>query len=587
VLNTHQTALESRTDLERYGKNALVLFSLELRFQIEDIHTVAADALTEGNNDKKCDLIYVDREDGYIIVAQSYVCLDTTRRAAPSNKASDLNTGASWLLSRPLRELPTELQPAAQEVRDALRSNEIRHLQFWYVHNLPESHNVRDELRTVEQTVRNALLAEHLAPEGLEIRAIEVGSTTLEEWYQAVQTPILVTDEFNIPVPGGYVISENDWEALVTAVPASWLHSVFARFGSKLFSANVRDYLGSRRSALNINNGIKETARDDPGHFWVYNNGLTALVHRFEMKEVGEANKQQMLTIKGISIVNGAQTTGALGNLDNAPTGEAMVPARFVKCSNRSTIQKIIEYNNRQNQVEASDFRSNDAIQRRLRAEFEHIPDARYLGGRRGGYEDVIRRQSDLIPSDTAAQALAAFYQDPVVAYNQKSQIWRSDNLYSRYFTEQTHAEHIVFVYSLLRCIEDRKVSLMAQSNSGPSLTGSLEQQLTFFRQRGSTFLLVSAIARCLETIAGQAIPNPRRVSFGSNVSPLRAQRFWTPIVEATVPFSNHLLPAVKNGLKSESIAPAVDTFISLVEATKSANAPVFQTFTQHLRFRT
>ena len=34
---THQVALQSRTDLEKYGDNALLLFSLQLRFEIEDI----------------------------------------------------------------------------------------------------------------------------------------------------------------------------------------------------------------------------------------------------------------------------------------------------------------------------------------------------------------------------------------------------------------------------------------------------------------------------------------------------------------------------------------------------------------------
>jgi hypothetical protein len=41
---THQVALQSRTDLEKYGDNALLLFTLQLRFEIEDIDAVATNS---------------------------------------------------------------------------------------------------------------------------------------------------------------------------------------------------------------------------------------------------------------------------------------------------------------------------------------------------------------------------------------------------------------------------------------------------------------------------------------------------------------------------------------------------------------
>ena len=79
----------------------------------------------------------------------------------------------------------------------------------------------------------------------------------------------------------------------------------------KLFSANVRDYLGSKSSDSNINNGIKKTAEREPENFWAYNNGLTILV-----KFLSEYRRKQRMDFKfsfrGMSMVNGAQTTGAI-----------------------------------------------------------------------------------------------------------------------------------------------------------------------------------------------------------------------------------------------------------------------------------
>ena len=146
-----------------------------MRFRLEDVHTVAATALTDSPDDKKCDLVYVDEESGDIVVAQGYMSLDSTRPAAKSNKASDLNTAAAWLFGRDQADLPESLRPAAGEISAALQANTIRLVQFWFVHNLPESHNVRDELRTVESTVRNSIAGTFAGIDPPEISAIEVG----------------------------------------------------------------------------------------------------------------------------------------------------------------------------------------------------------------------------------------------------------------------------------------------------------------------------------------------------------------------------------------------------------------------------
>lgn len=133
------SALTARSDLQVYGNNARLLFLLELNGPVDDIHTVAADSLTDGHDDKKCDLIYVSADDGRVIVGQGYESGDATRAAAPANKASDLNTAASWLFSRQLEDLPLQIRSAASQVRDALADGKIRSIEFWYVHNLPES----------------------------------------------------------------------------------------------------------------------------------------------------------------------------------------------------------------------------------------------------------------------------------------------------------------------------------------------------------------------------------------------------------------------------------------------------------------
>ena len=187
---------------------------------------------------------------------------------------------------------------------------------------------------------------------------------------------------------------------------------------------------------------------------------MTALVNGLTL---ANKNKKLHLTLNGISIVNGAQTTGAIGSLLEKPNKRLNVPTRFIWTKDDSLVENIIKFNNSQNKISASDFRSTDSIQKRLKAEFTKIPEE---GGRRGGASDAIKRRPNLLPSYTVGQALAAFHGDPVIAYDRKSNIWINDRTYSSYFKEETTAKHIVFAYSLYKAIGDKKTDLVDRLGS-------------------------------------------------------------------------------------------------------------------------
>lgn len=571
------TALAERDDLSQYGSNAVLLFALQIRCNIEDIHSVAVQCLTDGADDKKCDLVFVDRDRGVAVVAQGYFS-PVGRQAAPSGKAADLNTAIAWLLSTNLDSLPARLRPAAAELRDALADEKIETFELWYVHNCPASENVRGELETVERATKAALSA-HYHGQSFKVRGIEAGTAVLDEWYGLIQAPITVRDEFVISVPGGYVQKSSDWESFSTAVPARWLHEIYKVHRTRLFSANVRDYLGSRRSDSNINHGIKTSVSSRSEDFWVFNNGITALVNDLEFTKGGTKVK-----LNGISIVNGAQTTGAIGSLDTLPSKEAMVPARFIKCRKPDLVREIVLYNNTQNKINPADFRSTDAVQDRLRTEFTHYPtQVSYLGARRGGGEDAIRRQNHL-PSDTVAQALAAFHKRPDLAYNRKSEIWTNDELYTSLFHEGTHAGHIVFSYSLHRAVSSTKRELMDLSNSGQPMRQTDKDNLEFLRYRGSIFLVMSAIGAAMEIYLDSVIPNAFALRFEPELELDDAEAAWRAIVATALPFRNSLRVPLMKGLKNSSeVEQALMQFKTMVEATQEVNRPVYQEFARRV----
>lgn len=567
-------AFQSRDDLAAYGDNALLLFVAQLKLGFDDVDTFASNSLTDGSNDKKCDLVAVVGDTQRVILAQGYMSIKEDVGEAPANKASDLNTAASWLLTGELDKLPAGLRSAAQEVRDALADGEVRELQLWYVHNCHESVNVDAELAQALKTA-DGILKRDFPDVDVDVSAIEIGRTGVEEEYARIQAPILVSDEFTFKVPGGFEILGEDWSAFSTAVDVADLRELWTAHKARLMSPNIRDYLGVVRSNGNINFGIKETAKSQPTNFAIFNNGITVLVNEYEFKDAGGARE---LRIEGVGIVNGGQTTGALGSLDEteaSSTTGAVVMARFVKCTNTSVLGDIVKYNNTQNKVEATDFRSKDDVQERLRREFDAVPNADYRGGRRGGATDAIQRIKTLVPDSPVAQSLAAFHGEPNLAYNETRSIWDNDAVYSRVFRDTVTARHIVYTYSLLKAVEQEKQNILAIREE--SRTDAQKRHAAFFSSRGSNYLLVAAIGSCIETILGVAVANRYSLRFKKNLSPVDAIKAWQPVVTLASAFSNQLLPATDRGLKAqERVKSAIEAFSSMLEAIRSANPVPF-----------
>lgn len=143
-----------------------------------------------------------------------------------------------------------------------------------------------------------------------------------------------------------------------------------------------------------------------------------------------------------------------------------------------------------------------------------------------------------------------------------------------------------MFVYSLLRSVEAKRLSLVYNSNNR-DLSEAEDQQLKFLQKRGSHFLLTSAIAKCLETFLNKSVPSTFRVSFGTTISPPIGEKYWEPIVEITITFCKHLLPAVRISLNSnDEAAQAISNFKDVVESIKGYHVPRFQLFSSQVHIR-
>lgn len=557
----------SRLDLiNKYGNNSLLLYALQLRFNIDDILSVASDSLTDGGDDKKCDLIYIDQDNGFAVVAQGYMKQNPQESdLAPSNKASDLNTASAWILSSNIDNIPERIKEQVALLRTSILDGSISKVYFWYVHNLNERNNpvVSEELNTMASNANSTVKINYPNNE-VEVFAVEVGNETIEKWYTASNKFIALTDKFNVETPDtGFELKNDKWKAYVTAVSSKWLQQMYIQHKDDLFSGNPRNYLGSGKKKNKINLGIKESIINEPNNFWAYNNGITALVTDYEIDE----NTKHLISITGITVINGAQTTGAIGSLEEEAK-DAWVPIRFIVCREEKIIEEIIANNNKQNEILPSDLRSNDATQNRLRQEFEAFPNYFYSGGRRG--ESNPYRSKEIFDPYLVAQSLLSFHGDCVTAYNSKNELWNDDKLYSSIFSEQLTAAHIIFVYALLRAIDSYKLELHSKGSDRTEVEG---KQYTFLSKRGSKMLLIYTISKCMEGIIGKRITNSWGMRFKDTTNFESLYKLWLKVVKSVLPMSvssleNVLVEGLKNKEKAESAADSVVGIFAAIQET-------------------
>jgi len=488
-----KSAFDADDEVQKYGSNSLLMFTMALYIRAEDIKELAAEGLTDGSNDKKADFCYLDLTEGRAIIAQSYLAQEWGKASAQANKASDLNTATAWLISTSIKRVPEHLKAKAQELRRGLEADEIKRVEIVYVHNCLESKNVAEELKSVAEATHAKIKA--LGVEDAVVSYRELGIQGIEELYKTRDAEILIDEWIKIPGACQAEQSADGWKAVITTVSGGWLRTLFEKHGDRLFSANFREYMGAVERKGNINQGIKQTAATEPLNFWVYNNGVTALTHRIRLS-------QAKLSVRGISIINGAQTTGALGESKKKHAGRTRVVFRVVECSDKDMIKKIIQFNNTQNVIRPADQRSKDDRQKRLHHDFQKygIPYVHRRSGTRG-----LR-----CPISAAAigPLLCAFHGDPQTASRNSAEIFQSDATYDKVFRQDISAEHVYLVQSLASALDGLKYDLKAKIAANTA-TALETQQYEVLKYSMSKHFIMFLLGKVAEEILQSRVADP------------------------------------------------------------------------------
>lgn len=551
-------ALNQREDLDPFLENKIAAFGMELCFGIDDPIATLMPAVTGGGGDAKIDVLYVSKEMGIIVVCQVYQA-EKIRKSAKGNKGTDLGHAMAVILSTDENNLPPAVSPHILDAREAIREGVIRAIHVWYIHNCPESQTIQDDMGLCVAGVRHQLDCYGDQAKAIALQFREVGLETLDSFYRSSSQAISVTDKLIFESPRkGFLMEDAAWHTFITTVNGQWLANLYRKYVSQgLYNPNVRGFMGANNKDSDkvINAGIQLSAQLSPHDFFVFNNGITALVHDFELDE-----EMSIKSISGIGIVNGAQTTGSLGELNpDIDLSKIEVGVRFIKCENKETVRSITKFNNSQNKVIQSDFRANDNIQTRLRNDFHKLKIAEYDGGLRG---HIFTNKKNKIDSHTAAQALTAWHGSPYDSYHNKMQIWEQNEHYKIAFNEIISAQHILFVYSLNEASNLLKSELQESGKRG-KLKQDEENLLSFLNERGSAFMTVHAMSNLLETLLNGKILSPYQIGFSNSVRKEAACDLWKDLLKLFAKFILMLKPGVSGRLSNKTeINKATNDFV-------------------------
>jgi len=257
-------------------------------------------------------------------------------------------------------------------------------------------------------------------------------------------------------------------------------------YNTKLFSKNIRSFIGPS----NVNQEISRTLSEEPTLFWYFNNGITVLCKELKKVGLGRDTRISEFYCKGISVINGAQTIGSIGEVFDDEESrnkleEADVFIRFISledCPEDFGV-RVTRATNTQNKIEERDFVSLDEEQERLRLELQ-IQGKNYIYKR--SRDD---RKSDFECCNLREATIALACADPevrlcVLVKKEISKLWSdtSKEPYIKIFNSSLSGLKLWRAVEVMRLVDD-----ILQSKLESSEENEIEKEIVEY---GDKFVL-------------------------------------------------------------------------------------------------
>lgn len=318
----------------------------------------AAEAIVDGRDDNGIDAIYYDRKSKALWIVQSK-WIKKGQGEPESGDTAKFCTGIRDLIDLELTHFNSKVRDKQDMIEDALNDYETK-IYFvlsytgsdsFSIHNKHLIDNLLKDVNDASEVAffeRFTLSQSHKSLSGLVVGAPINTDVAVENWG----------------------INEHPFKMLYGTVNGTYFAEIWKKYRSRLFSDNIRDFIGSTE----VNDSIRNTIENKPQNFLYFNNGITILCQSFNKKPIALSRDMGQFEIKDLKIVNGAQTVGSIGHssdksLENLESVKVFVKIISLEDAPDGLGNSITQFTNTQNKIEKRDFISLDPEHERLRTE--------------------------------------------------------------------------------------------------------------------------------------------------------------------------------------------------------------------------
>lgn len=475
---------DTTNDEERQNKyytRAIAALAVVMRCGID--FDAAAQTITDGYHDMGIDAVYNDTSQKKLILVQSKWRKDGNGSVS-QEEANTFISGIKRVINLDFDGCNTKLAAKQPEITAAIRDMDYQ-IEMIFCHTGSQSMDAY-ALRPVAE-----LLGQVNEDDATELLVFV--ESKLQDIYDylangqngdnIVLDDVLLNNWGTIDAP---------YKAYYGTIPVAAIGAWFNQYGNRLFAKNIRYYKGSTE----VNQGIKEVLKNEPDKFFYYNNGIKILCKKITKKAAYSTDRNTgLFVLEGVSLVNGAQTTGTIGAVySESPEllNSACVYIQMIDLGDASEEQavQITKLSNTQNRIEGKDFASLDPNQERLRMELS-FGGIQYLY-KAGAKVDSPERQISL---DEAIVAQACSLEDLTITALTKRNVGAlTENIektpYKLLFNGSTNSFSLYNNVQVLRAVEH------CISQNEPTVTGRKRLVLV----HGNRYLLHLIVSRVQQT---------------------------------------------------------------------------------------
>lgn len=342
-----------------FNSRCLAAYALVIQCGIEN--EVAAKCITDGYKDCGIDAVYKDENSKILYVIQAKWSNDGNGTISQGDSLKFIS-GVEKILNMDFEGFNDKVIKKRIEIESAVKAMDYQiKLIIIYTSNNDFPDEANNGIEALKKRVNddcNELLLSDVVK--LENVYNCLANATLNQ--EIILDDVLVND-WGVIQEG--TIEKGYYGMISASDVAIW----WKDYGNKLLAKNIRYFKGDTE----VNSGIMKCLKESPEKFCYYNNGIKIIANKITRKLAHSTDRKNgLFRLEGVSIVNGAQTTGSIGkaymeNSDMVEKAKLMVQIISLENSAEDFGNTVTKLSNTQNKIENKAFASMDPLQEKYR----------------------------------------------------------------------------------------------------------------------------------------------------------------------------------------------------------------------------